>query len=399
MDKLSQETLSHICSFLEKKTLRRFRLVCKRFSDVGAPYICTELWIKMTYNDLQRLFNFSRQSCLAQGLRSLHYAPIGLKCPRNRDEINVPRHRGIDWLCNDEMSTLKKNQDEQYEIMERSSDFMCLFYTLTKFPRLRHIFWYFGKENKDHVDPDTHAGTRHLDVLFGVIKETGADIKGLTLQNLDWHYFYDLDNDDLKTLFEPVAKLEWLDITLDNRGSLGNLDIQYEYVFYHTRMENGTLRKCLQTLAKLHTLKVSFTSLSGDWDAENTPLNQIVPSDFTWTYLKTLRLAHVTSDRQELMEFLLRHKETLRSLCLRNVTLHNTSWIPLLAEFREKLYLTAPCVCGALTSFSENGEWFQFWDLGTENKDLFPQVNKYITRNGEVSPDMECPLTEENTIN
>ncbi|KAI1210250.1 uncharacterized protein F4807DRAFT_424434 [Annulohypoxylon truncatum] len=93
------------------------------------------------------------------------------------------------------------------------------------------------------------------------------------------------------------------------------------------------------------------------------------------------------------MKFLLCHQAPLRRLYLRNVSLKNISWVPLLAQIRKELYLTGPCICGTLMGRSEKDDRLFYYC----KKRRHSKMNRYIERGGKAYPDMTvCPLKERN---
>ncbi|KAI2463369.1 hypothetical protein F4781DRAFT_126555 [Annulohypoxylon bovei var. microspora] len=402
MYKLSPEIVSHICSYLESHDVCQFRLVCKNYSEIGGQYICPEIFLKMTHDDLRRLFELSRQPRLALGLRSLHYAPADLLRPDNYMKIPTMYHEKLYpevYTCHWAEGS-SKHQQEQNDIMQTHYDFMCFSNTFAKFPRLRHITLYFGKEReRARTGKAHHAGNHHLKLLLDVITETRIKLSSLTLHNVHWRSADGKDGVKLQTAFGLVTSLERLELTINNAyADSSELDPVKEYLSFQNYMHKGVLQKSLPLLTNVRVLKISFSQASPPGDTRTMLLDQIIPLNHIWTHLTSLELSHITCERQELTKFLMRHKSTLRELSLWDVSLKNTSWVPLLAGIRKELYLTVPCVYGLLMGRSEDDDKrFHFWNLGLGTGDMYRLVNGYIERGGETYPNMTaCPLTEEN---
>ncbi|KAI1087976.1 hypothetical protein F5B19DRAFT_32788 [Rostrohypoxylon terebratum] len=402
MEKFSTETLSLVCSLLADEELCQFRLVCKQFAEVGAKFIGTEMSLRMTNDDLCRLYQISAKPQLYSSLQSLHYAPANLLYPANPCEIPrrylerlFPGTLGTlgpndDMLCDDE-TTFNEREKDQLDVMRRQYDQIVFSVSLPKFEQLQHIYLYFGEKGQSNDQPHTDgAGTRHLEVILNVI--SSIKINSLALYNLDWDFFYRKDDAHLRRLFEPIANLERLELVLhDAHKSQYASGDEADYVRCQNRMHRAVLRKCLGTLKNLCSLTISCGHPFPLWSAFITPLSQIVSPGCNWSNLTSLQLSSVSCEKQDLIKFF-QHHRSLRRLCLGNVILRNTSWVPVLAEIRKKLNLTAPCICGTIMGRHEKGEK-EFYCC---KMPALIDVNRYIERGGDAYPDMACPINEKN---
>ncbi|OTA95216.1 hypothetical protein M434DRAFT_220414 [Hypoxylon sp. CO27-5] len=418
MNKFPTETLSSICSFLSKTDMQRFRLVCRRFSEVGAEYVRSSMSIFMIKKDLSKLYSFSTNTRLARGLRELEYTTVTMLPPSELHRRIPARYRQYKSLA-----------QEQDDILTTHYDYMCFLSTFPRFPRLREITLYMDHRWWYHLDDlskkykdcrgrfpigtllTARAGSHHLQMLFSVLAETRLKINFLTINGLDWHFF-DQNDTKLKALFQPLVNLKYLDLKFDNNyipdlngeseseSVIENDNAVQDYNSCRELMSTGVLGRCLQTLPNLDTLKLSFKEF-WCYDSRNfrgAPLNAIVPPGFTWTYLNTLELMCIDCERQDLMKLLLRHKETLRELCLVEIVLRNTSWIILLDDIRRELYLTFAYIKGPIRGHFESheeGHGAQNWVLRHNLLDLVPP---YIIAGGEMYPELQtCPLSAANS--
>ncbi|KAI0892382.1 hypothetical protein F4806DRAFT_238632 [Annulohypoxylon nitens] len=402
MEKLSTETLSLICSLLADDEICQFRLVCKQFAEVGKKYIGTDIFLRMIKDDLCGLLKLSKKSNVCSKLQTLHYAPANFLCPPNSCEIprryleglspGTIRNRGPkdDQLFGGETALIKR-QEDQLDVLKTEYDMVSLSFSLPRLERLQNIFLYFGEEGQSDNQTHAHgAGTHHLEMMLQVISDYNIEINSLALYYLDWDFFYGKDDVELRELFEPIASLERLELVLnDTHESQYASGEEAAYVRRQNRMHRAVLRKCLGTLKKLHSLKISCGHPFPLWSTLITPFTQIVSPGSNWANLASLQLSSICCEKQDLIKFF-QHHRSLRRLCLSNMALRNTSWAPVLAEIRKKLYLTAPCICGTLMGRHEKGEKeFYYCKMPALN-----DVNKYIDRGGETYPDMVCPINE-----
>ncbi|KAI4861197.1 hypothetical protein F4820DRAFT_74657 [Hypoxylon rubiginosum] len=437
MGPLTIELVRQICSYMGEHDVTNFRLVCKAYSNVGAEYIRpANLFMFMTNNYFEKLVTLSSSNQLARGLTSLEYAPITLY-PLIYDETDYERFT-IGAYDDDDFrpppggyhrySTLL---DEQDSIMKEDKDYQLFLSALPRFPRLRDFTLYCGdiwtvidmkgimdecnefRYSTDLINLD--AGSRHFGALLRALSDAKVHLETLTVVHIGWQFF-DQDT-QLHTIFQPIANLKSLDLTIDPRSDYDRNTNCREF------MRTGPLRKCLPTITKLHSLNISFDSVDStnyNPEAEDgqrlryAPLDQVLPSGFTWTHLTSLSLYNIDSERQELLGFLLQHKETLRELSLQNIYLRSTSWIPLLDAMRRELFLTRPhfycALVGHFEGGSEDGElqywpmiYFDFPPFGVAEEDWVPKedlcklTERYILEGGRAYPEMKtCPLTSDN---
>ncbi|KAI0116246.1 hypothetical protein F4776DRAFT_316493 [Hypoxylon sp. NC0597] len=422
MNELPTETLGNICSFLSEREIQQFRLVCKLFSTVAAEYVRFSMSIFMSKEGLAELYSFSAHTHLARGLRELEYSTFAMLPPSKIHRDNVARLL--------KFITISQEQDD---ILTAHYDYMCFLSTFPRFPRLRDITLRLDRRWDDQGEdgPILYKSHRNLfsdrnlfsghniltardkghalQMLLSVLAETKLKINYLTIDGLDWRFFNQSDS-KLNSLFKPLANLKYLDLKIDNYhtpdldykdndSAISDHDAVRDYNCCRKRMCTGVLQRCLQTLPNLEKLRLGFREFKpySPRNFRSAPLNQIVPCGFTWTSLKVLELRCMDCERQELMELLLRHKETLRELELEEVVLRSTSWIILLDDIRRELNIKyaqiIPPLRGHFESHEE-GQGIQSWSLGPN---LYSLVHTYIEGGEKDSPDLKtCPLSAEN---
>ncbi|KAI2635658.1 hypothetical protein GGS26DRAFT_604607 [Hypomontagnella submonticulosa] len=417
MHQLTPELVHHILSFLKIDDIIEFRLVCKGFSEIGAEYICPRRFIFMTKEDLGNLVRLSNQTHIARGVKSLSYAPVTLVPGLSRDDYH---NRQTSWgrYGGRGYNLYNSVSREQSEILKSSHDYACLVAALSHFPRLQHITLYLDNVTRNHLEGNwkpgrqisdalvgrwmlARTGNQHLRTLLRALSATKVRLESLTVRGLDW-LFLDQKEIEIGSPFQAISHLKSLDLLIDTEQMIASSSSPDGRIHCCDHLSTGVLPSYLQTLTKLRELRVVFRDMNRipiafepvEWG--KLPLNMILPWEFTWANLTTLRLEDVCCERQELMEFLLRHKGTLRGLCLKHTNLISSSWIPLLDSIRKELYLTKPCICGRLKGVCEGPEdqdkKHQDWSLRRGNG-LYELVNVYIMRGGEAEPKFkECPL-------
>ncbi|OTA99705.1 hypothetical protein M426DRAFT_324891 [Hypoxylon sp. CI-4A] len=441
MATLPEELLSRICFFLHKNDVKKFRLASKRFSAVGAEFLRANMFVRTTNQHFEKLVKFS-ETPLASGLRSLEFVPVISRVPdlqlQEFDDLGNPAYT-ID--PDDTFREYVALAREQAGILEANGTYNCFVNTLPRFPRLREIIvhfeggWFHPDPRRylpfnqlypgafrymiltekapeisyswpsEEIYPDYHpvlisSESQPLTLLLDILSDAGAKIESLMLNDIDWHFF-NRDDAALRALFEPVADLKHLSLTVDDyfhnvratnreeRGPRGTFNS------CHPLMRTGVLRRCLPTLTKLRTLKIGFNiNLDPDNLLSTTPLNQIIQPGFTWTYLRELKLTNIKCERQELMDLLLRHKETLQELALEDILLLSTSWIILLPQIRTELYLTKARLSKYFIGrYEDDRVVHSFW---LYNNPMSDAVNAYLEKGGATVPDMESPFSAKN---
>lgn len=407
-DKLPLETFDQVFLFLSAADICRVRLVCKTFAQLSSRYLCPNVYTALTPASLAKLRSLSQCENVAVNVRSWEYCPLTGKQPKmsydEYQEILNYNPYELPWESYLKYDALVRGQ---IAVLEAGYDYDTCLHALPRFPRLRHITLNFDHRDDDDMSPWVYerAGPQHLDTLLRVLNQAGQEIRLRTLvvRDLDWHFF-DRDDSALGNLLAPLANIKNLCFDI-NDSYVATLDDSSGDDFRACRqlMRTGVLRKCLPALKVLDALEIGFQY----WDSEpdelvrSCPLLQIIPPSFTWEYLKSLSLCHIDCDRHQMMRVLVRHRQTLRSLCLRNVYLRDTCWIFFLRDIQKQIYLTKACICGFLEGCHEDSEVYQnpqIWYFPSGDT-LGSAVNLYILEGGKhcIDPTI-CPLSVENCI-
>ncbi|KAI6086312.1 hypothetical protein F4821DRAFT_129009 [Hypoxylon rubiginosum] len=444
MDSLPTEVLRNICSCLMRHDAKNFRLVCKAYSAIGAQFaLPTNLFAYMTNQDLERLVECSKSEHLARSLLSLEYAPITLASPAVSKQVFKETAK---WFYEDGWprpaggySRYKTLITEQESIVTERKDYQSFRSALPHFSQLRHLtvhcgtYWalqWLGGHSEEMLQEfrydqaliNPQAGIRHLETLLLALSDTQVCPESLKINHINWHFFNRVDA-QCRTLFQPAANVKHLRFSIDGKAVYGNEDV----ASCSNLMRTGVLRDYLSILTNLRHLAIKFDySEACDSSFERAlgydsrlvvPLTKMIPSEPACAHLTSLSLGAIVCERQDMMQVLLGHKETLRELCLQDIFLGSTSWIPLLDAMRKELLLTRPYIRWTIAGRWEGGDrdgQSQLWHLHPhipvfvaraigdegavehEDENLQNLVNRYILDGGRAYPEMANPLTENN---
>ncbi|KAI6091725.1 hypothetical protein F4821DRAFT_225444 [Hypoxylon rubiginosum] len=417
MDKIMiPEILGIICSFLDIKSVRRFRLCCKAFAHVGACYAYRNVVFFLHHGDLDMLNRISLDPIASKNVRSLVYMNYTLgRRKMGREDFRqcystmrhfekfLARQRGLapaPPMDHNDLSKLYEEYEatleQQEKILQANTDFSRIREAVSRFPALQEITmssdsWFWSGKNTPFKSSLGLAagllepmGCRHLDSLLAAVSEADIKLKKLSAGILSWQFFQ-----------KPLAKLgQSLSLMTDLTSLQLTIETTDDTEQCKQLLGTGLLRGFLKTLTKLQTLHIVFTCDSEyDLDLYAPRLDDIIDRAHRWDDLDSLTLGYVTCERQELMSILKRHKNTLRELCLQDIFFRTTSWLTFLPKVRRTMDLDHACLCGELHGAEEPFGHQEFWDLD-EQSDLREDVNDYLVNDNI----RRCPLNNRNLI-
>ncbi|GAP92103.1 putative F-box protein [Rosellinia necatrix] len=440
MDKIPPEIMYLVCSLLNVDDILHFRLVNKLFADIGAAYMLPEVTFYLHQEELDRLEAISLHPIFSKHVSSLTYFAEALDSPKVswrefvRDHKKAMRWNGTlrkqsltPAQLMAEYNKYLKAVDDQDELMEKKKDMVLLKQVLPRFPKLETLtmsagkIFYEGNYRIERKRPLTDClrwdymcgvhpeGQYQLDTLLLANVDSQSALTTLRAGSLHWRFFKRSER-ELAHMFKPLANLTSIQLTIsvdpaDERVHEGNSLRKCQRV-----MAKGTLRRVLKSMPQLESLYVEILNLDCNDQEKGAYLRDIIEPGFRWPNLKSLVLGGIVSNRVELMNVFRLHKNTLRKLCLRDMTLASTSWRKLLPQIRETLYLEDACICGDIYGQSEeddeddeDGPWntvaapgFEYWDLSVPEvgaHNMRQSINMYCRRGGEKYPDI-LPLCE-----
>ncbi|KAI0423883.1 hypothetical protein F5Y09DRAFT_326124 [Xylaria sp. FL1042] len=443
MHNVPPELVYGICSLLSVDDILNFRLVNKLSADVGAAFMLPEVTFYMHRVDLDRLEAISLHPIFSKHVTSLTYFAETLDSPqvswrefvqdhkrRMRWDGNLRKSNAMPAQLMAEYKRYRDAVDEQDKLMEGKRDLDLLKEVLPRFPRLKqltmsagNLFYekcYQTRRNKPlseffqigYMGGAHPEGKRQLDALLRANAHSPCALTSFRAGTVHWRFFKRSER-ELTRMFKPLANLTSIELSV-------SVDPADERIH-----EGNSLRKCLRVLSKgamrnifqhmpqLETLCVEILSLEYDAIEKAAVLRDIIAPGFRWPNLKELVLGGFAGDRTEIMNVLLLHKNTLRKLCLRDVTLVSTSWRRLLPDIRKNLRLEEACICGDIYGIHEQGPDpdmdgplvndpmdipnLEYWGLSVPEvdfDDMRDSINMYCRQGGEKYPD-EVPLSRD----
>lgn len=173
-----------------------------------------------------------------------------------------------------------------------------------------------------------------------------------------------------------------------------------ETEFCRETMTHGGLRELLRGMPNLELLAIMFAWQDEATDGYSYPasFSDLIPAGMHWPNLEHLKLEIIETDRQELLKFLMRHKETLLELYLKDIKLNDSSWFVLLPQLKFELGTTLMqdvLISGMIYGrhedemAQEDEEDEEMWELGDPEYDddrhdcrvlLAEQLSEYLLR-------------------
>lgn len=429
MDTLSPEILHVVCTFLDIENILRFRMVSRAFAEIGAAYMLPEVSFYMFDGEFERLRAIAAHPIIAKHVRSLTYfaevmdneiVPINefIREHRRNQVNNMANFLRTDSL--NERLTLPQIQraykeyenimKKQEKILDSHTDVECLKEVIPKFTNLRqatmssgHEF-YEGRRDVRKIRDSPFKlsplwpgsdlqpeGKRHLNSLIAALISSNCQLESFRAGVIDWKFFKNFTDipDKLTDTLKYLKRIE-LAIDADPQENVSSI------ARCRRVMETGIIRKLLKPLEHLEVLHVTLYPV--EWAEEEWPaaMEDIIAANHKWPNLKELVLGGFITNRHDLMRFLVEHKGTLKRLCLRDLSIGETSWWNFLPEIRNQLNLEDSCICGDIVGNSEDDSQMvptEYWDLSTPDvcrDKLRESINAYCRGSGSY-PD-EIPL-------
>ncbi|KAK7959184.1 uncharacterized protein PG986_004038 [Apiospora aurea] len=409
------------------------RLVSKAWSVVAGAYILPEVTFHFHEKDLARLRSIAAHPVLAPNVKSLGYiAKRYESTPVSYAEFvsDVKKNNMVKKLDPAMFAHLppivpSEEFPMQYELYkqtvaaqellnESQADALCLQLILPKLTNLRQItmscgnmyYQRFAKKASSFKDgcawkphfEGNPEGVATLEVLLNAVANHNLTIPALRAGNFNWRFF-EKDTGDLSRLFKPFKDATYIDLSLLIDMDEDCVDMTGDMEKCRACLQSGTIAGILQSMPRLEDL--SFSIFTTESHKRAVSLSHIITPGHHWSNLTAVMLENVDCERSELWSFLLLHKDTLKSLCLKEVLLTKGSWKVLLPDIRKSLSIQDPCICGSIRGYAENADGssgaVEEYELGIPSVapcDMRSSINCYCSQGGELYPD-ELPLTRE----
>ncbi|KAK3689731.1 hypothetical protein B0T22DRAFT_462112 [Podospora appendiculata] len=459
---LPRELIHQICEALDLRDVRRFRLTCRQLAAIGACHALPIVTFFFHRDDFGALRAIANHPVYPKYVKTLIYDAEVLEDARmtyrnyvdDTREFASMRSNALrarraatptvpDAELRAKFKAYKIAHAAQKQIVATSEDFQVLREVIAKFPNLDDILmsvdFEFRKPEEDH-NPDLELrgpfdklgcatipgfpkaeGVRHLSALLAAVQAAGRmkALKSIRAGSLHYSFFdhglsagSPIRIDGGVDMFHNLTRFElsihchseFADEFGDENGSLDD-DDDFDHVEECRRvMRTGVIRKLLRKMPNLEVLSILFSEHDYDDDEAIFPasLSEIIPADQVWPNLETLKLGSIETDREELVAFLVRHKESLMSLSLQDIRLIETSWLKLLPQLKaelepelmEDVWVTGVAYGQCEDEFDTGPEEWEFGD-GPEfeerpdRKELAYKVHGYLMNSDRTT----CPLT------
>ena len=426
--------------------IKRFRLVNKEFSDVGAEYLLREIHLTFQTKSFERLRTISQHPCYTRYVMRLHYEPDAFGTPRKSEQGLLEDSLDTHFNCNrkpptksrgNQSSFLKQLFDSEPEEIKAAArhairgnykaykaasfDHMKIRHqtdaynsglvvrAIAQLPHLTEITLNFeggvvprtkafnNAYRDTFILPRGDNGNRYpygvmqlYSVLCGVAL-AGIKLKTLKCGKIDWK-FLQMDEKRTDTIKRALKHLEYLRIMFYvGEGYLHAAKLESEIRDCGLFLANYGMCGLLSAAKDLKTLSLSIHQSGG------SELEYMVGTT-TWACLRVLELDRIDSTEKTLIDLVTRHAGTLRELELNNVLLSQGCWTSALPGMRNVVRLEEfravgrwasryPLLYKWIVDTSKNSQGLQESTLGRPYK-LGMAVDRYVREGGE------CPLLD-----
>lgn len=433
MECLPPEIWHLVASLLSIDDACNLRLVNKAWAAVAGAYILPEVTFQYNEKDLARLRSIAAHPLLSRHVISLGYiakryetTPISyaefvsdVKTNSMVKKLDPEVYAHLPPIVPSEdlpqhYELYKQTVAAQKVLEESQADAFCFESVLPRLTNLQQITMSTGNQYYQGFAKNTDSGNHdcirrpcfegdpvgigQLEVLLNAVEGHDLSVTGLCAGMFHWRFF-EKSPEELSRLFKPFKEGKFIDLSLciDMDGNFN--DVTGDMEKCRACLQSGAVAGVLQSMPRLEYF--SFSIFPPGRDKRALSLGHVITPNYHWTSLTTVEIASVDCERSELWDFLLLHKDTLRSLCLKEVLLTKGSWKTLLPDIRKFLFIEEPCICGNIQDYAENADGspgpLEEFDLGTPDCapcDMRSSINCYISRGGELYPD-ELPLTDE----
>ncbi|KAL7276576.1 hypothetical protein RUND412_000418 [Rhizina undulata] len=430
MDRLSNEILQEIVSYLFASDINSIRLVNRRFSATANIFKFRALHVRISRKGLDNLLNISRQPELAQCVREITY-PLGRLSPARGPTFDDEADEFESPMTASPKSAQERLKEEfikwhmeryctQIELEESGECVRTIETALSRMSNIRDItsgynnssmrteleIWQETFPNMDSainsdfwLEPIEEGEEQALKTTLDLIITSHR--LGIKLDSFDFiiaagwlrlGIFY--NNSELwgcASLFKNLTCLSVFIMTmeLDSSIDLEGMENMFKKGHLHKFLALApNLRKLALVIEGFHPEELFFSPSTG-FKKPVFSLLDVLGRSHVWNRLHSFHLQFTSMILEELVKFLGRHAETLRCLSLQSPVLLVGTWRELLDFLKERLHITdfeieSPCE-----------------DLGDEmdhsrvyNADAQRRMENYVLRGGAPFPPTKQELEE-----
>lgn len=301
---------------------------------------------------------------------------------------------------------------EQNDILDDHEDYEVLEEVVSQLPNLKEIFVSWEEDDpclhfikrpfcrrEEYRMNEGRASTWHFRAILKAVQAAGTRLRSICAESVHTEIL-DEKKFGLHDIIDLVGDVRSLDLMLDTTDEKSCLPSPPAVVNKVTEecralVKTHTLRRVLDCMPLLGTLKLSFVDRHNSISHPSSPasLSDLIPPGRTWNNMKVINLYNVETDREELIEFLDRHKGSLESFQLDTISLASSSWRQLIPSLRSLICGTkiVPLVIGAIKGCSEDGMGtMERWWLGVSHYDY---LRKPIPLGVALMKYLTCPKT------
>lgn len=345
-----------------KRDLYNFRLVCKQFSVIAMPFTHQHLCLFLTKKHLQKLDNVAKHPSIPRAVRALRYYATDYA---QWDKVHEGGYSHLHdaWMNSQDLMAPVVDlslepadyvqycqiHKEQHELKRDDEDVKCFANVFPRLERLQAIDVLCGPRllrrdrvrclEVDHMNlREASLGIRALETVLSALVDAKIRLKSFEAGVFDCRFF-DLPRKELDRLFLPLRQLQCLELVMSGQRAY-RFDTQ-------AVARTGVIRELLEPMKELRNLVIKLPPMYFGLASVTARLSDVIPS-FKWEHLTRLSLSDVECTSEDLLSVLLRHKDTLRKLCLGRVVLHSPSWASVLRTIRQDMRLETACLCSDL---------------------------------------------------
>jgi hypothetical protein len=366
-----------IFSAFDGVDLWQFRLTCKAFSNIGAPYIHQTVRVIMKKEVLEGLRQISMHPVFSYHVASIIFVATKprIEPAKGFEELNYnaachylgriskdPTAAPTNLEKRAQLEKFQRYIDEWGTGVEQYEDPAALSELICRLPRLRHIEISFVTpvELESFVgvmmtmEESMQQAYRQLTLCLEAVSKSLARPVALRVGLISWKIF---DTPPANILMSTVAPLESLSLRICVDSCTPGAE------WCRATIEKGIMRTFLSAQRHLRCLEVHFQPFTGTtrtWRFAHNDvkypacLTHVLQPGHKWHSLRSLSLKHIDCRREDLIAVFDLHRDTLRELTLDAIKMVNTSVKTLISSIANTLDLHVCDVSGFMRGTPED---------------------------------------------